>query len=147
MRQIVSLGIKHSPKRVLHPLLDARATRSVRGVNAGTAGTLGVARAAHGAMMNAVRTETTPQWLCAWRPRRPVKVADLLSSRVVFCPGSGTDGQPVKFFGSRHLAHGFVLVDYVVSRERIEHELGESGRPFAGYKGVDRIRADRGRLR
>lgn len=84
-------------------------------------------------MTNVIPTEELPPWLRAWKRRRRIRVADFLSARVVFYPGSGTDGQPVQFFGSRHLAHSFVLVDYGIPREHIEHELGESGHPFAGY--------------
>jgi hypothetical protein len=83
-------------------------------------------------------TEHLPQWLSRWRPTRRIAMADLLSSRVVFYPGSGTDGQPVKFFGSRHAAHCFVFADYGITRDHVLGELGEAGHPFAGYVSVGR---------
>lgn len=33
------------------------------------------------------------------------------ASRVVYYPGCGTDGQPVKLFGSTHSEHCFVYAD------------------------------------
>lgn len=60
-------------------------------------------------------------------------MTDFFASRVVFYPGSGTDGQPVQFFGSRHAAHCFVYADYGITRDHVIRELGEAGHPFAGY--------------
>lgn len=49
-------------------------------------------------------------------------------------PGSGTDGQPVQYFGSRQMADCFVYIDYGIDREHIARELGEGGHPFMGYR-------------
>ncbi len=63
--------------------------------------------------------EHLPQWLSKCRPSRRIAMADFLASRVVFYPGSGTDGQPVEFFGSRHAAHCFVLADYGITKDHV----------------------------
>lgn len=80
-----------------------------------------------------------PVWLRDWSRRRQVNVENFLASRVVFYPGSGTDGQPVEFFGSRHAAHCYVFADYGIARDHVLQELGEAGHPFAGYQSVGRI--------
>ena len=83
--------------------------------------------------------ESLPGWLRDWKPGGTLAMKEFFASRVVFYPGSGTDGQPVKFFGSRHVAHCFVYVDYGISRHHVEQELGESGHPFIGYRGIGHV--------
>ena len=85
-------------------------------------------------MADITATEDFPRWLRDWRAARPINTADFFASRVVFYPGSGTDGQPVKFFGSRHVAHCFVFVDYAITRDYVLRELGDGGHPFLGYR-------------
>ena len=48
---------------------------------------------------------------------------EFFKSRIVFYPGSYTDGHAVKDFGSTHAAHSFVYVDYWVTQEVLETEL------------------------
>lgn len=86
----------------------------------------------------AVLIENLPAWLQAWQPSKKIAVTDFFASRVVFYPGSGTDGQPVAFFGSGHLAHCFVYADYGMTREHVTLELGDAGHPFAGYVSIGR---------
>lgn len=81
-----------------------------------------------------VLAEVMPDWLARWRAGAPWVLSEFFASRVVFYPGSGTDGQPVQYFGSRHCAHCFVYVDYGVDSDRVQQELSEGGHPFAGYK-------------
>lgn len=87
--------------------------------------------------------EELPVWLRAWKRNKPISASDLctafFSSRVVYYPGSGTDGQPVQYFGAQHSAHCFVLVDYGITRDHVLHELGEAGHPFAGYARIGQI--------
>jgi hypothetical protein len=78
--------------------------------------------------------ENLPMWLHDWSPAAKVSIDDFFASRVVFYPGSGTDGQPVQFFGLRHAAHCFVYADYGITRDHVQKELGADGHPFAGYK-------------
>jgi hypothetical protein len=82
--------------------------------------------------------EDTPQWLNKWTESSQFLAADFFASRVVFYPGSGTDGQPVQFFGSRHAAHCFLYADYGITREYVQQELGANGHPFVGYVSIGR---------
>lgn len=86
-----------------------------------------------------IPTEKLPGWLDTWSPGSPFSSGDFFNSRVVYYPGSGTDGQPVLVFGSRHAAHCFVFVDYGITKSHILRELGSAGHPFAGYQSVGRI--------
>jgi hypothetical protein len=66
--------------------------------------------------------ETIPTWLLKIKegdkfPR------EFFKSRIVFYPGSYTDGHAIKVFGSTHAAHSFVYVDYLVTQEELETEL------------------------
>lgn len=79
-----------------------------------------------------------PLWLRDWCPGHQIRAEDFFAYRVVFYPGSGTDGQPVKFFGSPHAAHSFVFADYGVTKDHLLQELGDDGRPFAGYRSAGR---------
>ncbi len=92
-----------------------------------------------------IRSEV-PQWLRNWRPGDPTPVDDFMESNLVYYPGSGTDGQPVAFFGGRHLAHCFLYVDYGVSRNTWERELDASGHPFLGYRSLARLEVGRREL-
>jgi hypothetical protein len=84
-------------------------------------------------------TEPLPRWLKNWTTRSRKPIADFFASRVVFYPGSGTDGQPVQIFGSQHAAHCFVYADDGLDRNQVLTELGETGHPFMGYKTIGRI--------
>jgi len=81
--------------------------------------------------------EPIPIWLERFRPGDPFPREEFFSSRVVYYPGAGNDGQPVKLFASTHSAHCFVYVDYHVRREEIEAELDRTG--FRGYHTLARI--------
>jgi hypothetical protein len=81
--------------------------------------------------------ELMPDWLAAHAPGRRPSVDDVLRARVVFYPGSGYDGSPVRFFGSRNLAHTFIYADYGVGRAGVERALVE--RSFRGYQQLDRV--------
>ena len=56
------------------------------------------------------------------------------SSRNVYYPGSGNDGQPVKFCAQAHAAHTFVYADYGIDRETIGGTLLHDPQlQFLGY--------------
>ncbi|MCX7603815.1 MAG: hypothetical protein N2036_07045, partial [Bryobacteraceae bacterium] len=50
-------------------------------------------------------------------------VEGFLRSRIVYYPGAGNDGQPIKLFNRAHAAHAYVYVDYLISRERLHRNL------------------------
>jgi|GEM_PF-2528275 len=51
---------------------------------------------------------------------------EIFKSRVVFYPGAGTDGQPLKLFCSSNSAHCFIYVDYSAKKNDIVKLLGEN---------------------
>jgi hypothetical protein len=77
--------------------------------------------------------EPMPAWLENFSSGSTFNRDDFLTSRVVFYPGSGSDGHPCKLFGSTHSAHCFVFADYGVSEERINNELEDPVYRFKGY--------------
>ena len=85
--------------------------------------------------------EPLPGWLSVWAetpdPADPGALLDaFLASRTVYYPGSGFDGQPVALFNAARAAHGFVYVDYGVSRADLIGEIRTDG--FRGYEPVRR---------
>lgn len=83
--------------------------------------------------------EPMPPWLRDFKDGDHAPMAGFLSSSIVYYPGSGDDGQPVKLFGSAHSAHCFVYVDYVLDREHMARELSAEGHPFRGYSTLCRL--------
>ena len=81
--------------------------------------------------------ETIPSWLLEIKEGDDFSRANFFSSRIVFYPGSYTDGHAVRVFGSTHAAHSFIYVDYGVKKEVLEIELLKHG--FRGYRNLFRI--------
>lgn len=66
-------------------------------------------------------------------PEFPIK--NIISSRAVFYPGAGTDGQPLKIFCESHSAHCFIYVDYLKSKKELIKQLKENlASNYWGYK-------------
>jgi hypothetical protein len=89
--------------------------------------------------------ESVPKWLQTYSAGQPFPRRDFFSSRVVFYPGSGDDGHPLKLFGGTHAAHCFVFADFGgVSKTVFENALrdpeytSEDGHPRypKGYRSV-----------
>ena len=70
-------------------------------------------------------------------------VEQFLASRVVFYPGSGSDGGPVAAFNSASAAHCFAYADYLVEKRSILGDLDGNGTDyssaFRGYRTAARI--------
>jgi hypothetical protein len=81
--------------------------------------------------------ECVPEWLVKLNKDSAISMDDFFASRVVFYPGSGRDGRPVRIFGSAHAAHCFVYCDYGITREELVGTLDQMncGRrgSFKGY--------------
>ncbi|MCB1092896.1 MAG: hypothetical protein KDL87_15270 [Verrucomicrobiae bacterium] len=90
--------------------------------------------------------EPMPEWLADFQEDKPFQIEEFFGSRVVFYPGSGTDGHPVKIFGSTHSAHAFVYAENGHSQAEIEAELQRPTRRFRGYHPLYRIMLDRASL-
>ncbi|MDE0282036.1 MAG: hypothetical protein OXN16_13330 [Gammaproteobacteria bacterium] len=76
--------------------------------------------------------EPRPEWLCAQEALRFDRDA-FFKSRTVYYPGSGNDGQPVKFCALSRAAHSFVHVDQSVGWEALYDRLVDPEQGFRGY--------------
>jgi hypothetical protein len=83
--------------------------------------------------------EHIPPWLDQFQEMDAFLRQQFFGSRVVYYPGSRTDGHPVKVFGSTHSAHCFVYADYGVTQAAIEEELGHPVHGFRGYHRLARL--------
>jgi len=83
--------------------------------------------------------EELPEWLDKHRKGDSFPREQFFASRIVYYPGSGTDGHPVKMFGSTHSAHCFIYADYGVTQQQLEYELEDRDCRFRGYHTVDRL--------
>jgi len=86
--------------------------------------------------------EDVPAWLDRFSSGDAFPRQDFFDSRIVFYPGSGTDGQPVKLFGATHSAHCFVYADYGVAKKELEATLEHPSYGFRGYHRVARLNLD-----
>lgn len=60
---------------------------------------------------------------------------EMMKGRVVFYPGAGTDGQPLRLFSGAQACHCFIYADYALKRNEITRLLGEKPPTFLpGYK-------------
>ena len=78
-----------------------------------------------------------PDWLRNFSTETKFNRSEFFSSRTVYYPGSGVDGQPVKLCCLAHAAHAFVYVDYMFQRQEIEEiidGLNPNERDFRGYQ-------------
>ncbi len=79
--------------------------------------------------------EVTPTWLNDFKQGDKPSFETILSSRVVYYPGSRFDGQPIRTFNNAHYAHVFFYVDYDVDRDTIIEELSKDN-ALKGYKKI-----------
>ena len=88
--------------------------------------------------------EPLPEWLegdVAFDRKR------FFSSRTVYYPGSGDDGQPVRLCARSRAAHAFVYVDYAVSEDRVKAHIDDPEHGFRGYEVTHTERVEEETLR
>lgn len=83
------------------------------------------------------RREEIPEWLRNHKVGDRVNINDFLQSRVLYYPGAGDDGEPVRTLVSTHCAHCFIYVDYFYSNEDRLNNIDING--FRGYRLIDEI--------
>jgi hypothetical protein len=83
--------------------------------------------------------EHMPPWLAGFTNGDAFRREQFFGSRLVYYPGSGTDGHPVKLFGSTHSAHCFVYADYGKPKFAVEAELEHPMHRFQGYHTLSRL--------
>ena len=71
---------------------------------------------------DAARSGTAP-WVAGKPKSAPVRPRAFFASRTVYCPGSGDDGQPVKFCPLSHSARCFISVDQAIRHETLYEHL------------------------
>lgn len=87
-------------------------------------------------MKNRIFHEELPLWLKCHQTGSRVPFSEIIkSSRMLYYPGSGDDGSPVKNF--THMVHVFLYVDYGLARNDLERQLADSG--FLGYHLLDSV--------
>lgn len=79
-----------------------------------------------------LQPEELPSWLLKYKNGATVDFKTIMSSRVVYYPGAGYDGQPVATFNQGHFAHVYLYVDYGVSKLYIKEQFIQPG--FLGYQ-------------
>lgn len=75
--------------------------------------------------------EAMPSWLENFEIGQKVRVGDIFRSRIVYNPGAGFEGAPIRTFNASHAAHTFVYVDYGFNKETVDSELSDGA--FHGY--------------
>ena len=73
--------------------------------------------------LEVLRDDLAPAWLRDARMLDAGTLTNFLSSRVVYYPGAGTDGQAIQLFGSAHAACCFVHADYNIGTDQIERQF------------------------
>lgn len=82
--------------------------------------------------------ESMPEWLCNYSTHSRVSFRDIMSSRIGFYPGSGTDGMLVHACNIGHVAHSYIYVDYLLRRESLVKHLDEHN-SIRGYHRIGRL--------
>lgn len=82
--------------------------------------------------------EEMPTWLTNYQPGDQVLFSDVMANRIGYYPGSLFDGCLIKTANKAHCTHTFLYVDYGVTREQVEHELGREG-ALMGYHSIGSV--------
>lgn len=83
-------------------------------------------------------SEKMPEWLERFQPGDRVSFAEVMSGRIGYYPGSGSDGQLIKLGNMSHTVHTYLYVDYLERRERIRESLIRPG-SIRGYHILGRM--------
>ncbi len=85
-------------------------------------------------------SEPCPSWLVNFNEKDGFDHQAFFSSRVVYYPGYGSDGQVVKLFGSSHSAHCFVYADSLKHKEQVLADLDNPEKNYHGsFRGYHRL--------
>ena len=79
--------------------------------------------------------EETPAWIGRYLSGEHISFKDIMSSRVGYYPGSGTDGTLIMVGNQSHSVHSFLYVDYDLGR----NELNEQIDNIRGYHKIGQI--------
>ena len=81
---------------------------------------------------------SVPEWLANYSPEHNFPREQFFASRIIYYPGSGLDGHPLRIWGKSHSAHCFVFVDYGVHKNELHEILSDENhrRHPRGYRPV-----------
>lgn len=91
------------------------------------------------------QVEPMPKWLEDYVPGTKINIDDLRDSRLVYYPGSGTDGQAIRTFNEARYAHIFIYVDYMVRSEFLIKDLNKDN-AVRGYHVIGQHFIDKSEL-
>lgn len=80
--------------------------------------------------------EPLPHWLAVHRPGQHIDFNEAFQSRILYYPGAGTDGTPMKLFNQAEYCHLHIYVDYGVKHNQILNETCKKG-AIPGYSLLD----------
>ena len=88
--------------------------------------------------------EEMPDWLNNYKPGDKLSFDMIMSSRIGYYPGSGSDGDLVAIANKAHCTHSYLYVDYCVKKEDIISEVDANSlrgyhSPFRGYHSIGRF--------
>lgn len=79
--------------------------------------------------------EETPAWIESYLRGERISFKDIMSSRVGYYPGSGTDGTLIMVGNKSHSVHSFLYVDYLFDRDELNKQLSD----IRGYHQIGQI--------
>ncbi len=79
--------------------------------------------------------EETPAWIRSYLRGEHISFKDIMSSRVGYYPGSGTDGSLIMVGNKSHSVHSFLHVDYAIGRDKLNEQLNT----IRGYHQIGQI--------
>ncbi len=85
--------------------------------------------------------EQMPSWLAHHAKGKGFPRKEIFDSRIVYYPGSATDGHPLEVFGKSSAAHCFVYADYGYPEEEIRRQLTDDNhrKHPKGYRLLDLV--------
>lgn len=82
--------------------------------------------------------EPMPIWLSDFKSESDFDRTAFFQSRVIYYPGHGGDGHPIKLFGGSHSAHCFLMVDSHFTESQLVNTLDSEQTTFRGYHSLFR---------
>ena len=85
--------------------------------------------------------EQIPEWLAGYHAGDPFPREAFFASRILYYPGSATDGHPLRIFGKARAVHCFAYADYALSRAELLQQLTDETSPGhpKGYRALSPV--------
>ena len=79
--------------------------------------------------------EDMPEWLAEYRPADKISFANVMSSRIAYYPGFGSDGTLLEAVNPSHSVHSYIFTDYLNKRNYDLVQL----RNIKGYHSIGHV--------